>query len=56
MRSKCRAVLTALWVPGKSSALRSLPTQLLTRIKLNFDKIKHIVIVLVLPTKSVLKH
>jgi hypothetical protein len=47
-----RAVLTAIKTPGLSSALRLLPTITLTGIKLNVDKIKHIFIVLVLPTKQ----
>jgi hypothetical protein len=51
------AVLTALYSPGQSSAIGPLPTQPLTEIKMSIvDQIKHIFIVLVLPTKSVLEH
>jgi hypothetical protein len=40
-----RAVLTALYPPGQSNAIGPLPTQPLTGIKLNVDKIKHIFII-----------
>ena len=42
--------------PGKSYALGPLPKQPLTGIKLIFNKIKHIFIILVFPTKSVFKN
>ena len=43
--------------PGQSSAVRPISMQKLTEIKLLMvDKIKHIFIVLVIPTKSVFKH
>ena len=43
--------------PDHSSALRSLSIQTLTEIKLYMvDKIKHIFLVLILPTKSVFKN
>ena len=51
-----RAILTASKAPGQSSSLGPIPTQPLTGIKLNVDKINCIFIVLVLPTKSVFKH
>ena len=50
-----RAVLTAYdRPPDKSIALGPIYTQPFTTV--NVDKIKHIFIVLVLPTKSVFKH
>ena len=43
--------------PGQSSALRPISIQTLTEIKLYMvDKIKHIFLVLILPTKSVFKN
>ena len=42
--------------PGQSCALGPLPKQPLTGIKLIFDKIKHIFIILIFPTKSVFKN
>ena len=50
-----RAVVTALYSPGKS---RSLGSYTITRRNktVNVYKIKHIFIVLVLPINSVLKH
>ena len=51
-----RAVLTALYTPGQSSALGPIHIQPLTGIKLNVDKIKHIFIVWELPIKSVFEH
>ena len=50
-----KAVLTALKAPGHSSSLGPLPTQQLRNKSVNVDKIKHIFIVLVLPTNSVFK-
>jgi hypothetical protein len=50
-----RAVLTALQAPGHRSSLGPLPTQQLGNKSVNVDKIKHIFIVLVLPTNSVFK-
>ena len=50
-----RAVLIAYdRTPGKSIALGPISTLPFTTV--NVDKIKHIFIVLVLPTKSVFKH
>ena len=43
--------------PGQSSALRPISIQTLTEIKSYMvDKIKHIFLVLILPTKSVFKN
>jgi hypothetical protein len=43
--------------PGQSSALRPISIQTLTEIKLYMvDKIKHIFLVLILPTKSMFKN
>ena len=51
-----RSVLTVLQVTVQSGALGPLPTHTHRNKTVNIDKIKYIFIVLVLPTKSVLKH